>query len=238
MEPARGTEEYDALTEFCRRNGLAFKKPWLLRRAITHRSYVNEHTAALEDNERLEFLGDAVLDFLVGLWLYHRFPESAEGNLTRLRSALVGNLQLADFSRQIGLGEMMLLGRGEDEGGGRTRSALLGSAFEALVGAIYLDGELPAVQAFMAPLLEQAVEQILAAHRDQDAKSRLQEWSQGQGLGAPEYRTVDSRGPDHAKVFTVEVLISGKVYGVGEGYSKQTAAKAAARQALIALGQD
>jgi ribonuclease III len=208
----------------------------LFGRAMTHRSYINEHPEALEDNERLEFLGDAVLDFLVGAWLYNRFPELAEGSRTRLRAALVGNEQLGEFARELGLGEVMHLGRGEDESGGRVRPALLGSTFEALIGALYLDQGMSAVQNFVGPLLEEATEQILEGRKDQDAKSMLQEWAQSQGFGTPYYQTLTATGPDHEKVFEVEVIIGGKSYGRGTGHSKQTAAKAAARNVIESLG--
>src|SRR5512136_1474202 len=120
--------------EFSQRMGVKFNNIGLLTRALTHRSYFNEHKDAIEDNERLEFLGDAVLDFMVAAWLYHRFPEMAEGQLTRLRAALVGNEQLAEFAQSINLGSAMRLGHGEAENGGRDRLHLLGSTFEALVG--------------------------------------------------------------------------------------------------------
>ncbi len=215
-----------------------FSDQCLFNRALTHRSYLNEHPEALEDNERLEFLGDAVLDFLVGAWLYNRFPEMKEGSLTRLRAALVGNEKLADFAREIGLGDIMLLGRGETEGGGRLRSALLGSTFEAVVGALYLDGGMEAVQRFVDPLLEASAHQIVEEHKDLDPKSVLQEWSQGQGLGTPFYQTIAATGPDHDKVFEVQVIIAGKVYGHGAGHSKAAAAKAAARDAIESLNLD
>lgn len=212
-----------------------FSNRSLLTRALTHRSYVNEHPEALEDNERLEFLGDAVLDFLVGAWLYNHFPEMAEGGLTRMRAALVGNEQLASFARQIRLGELMRLGRGEDDSGGRNRAALLGSTFEAVIGALYLDRGIPGVQQFLDPFLVSASEQILEGRKDQDPKSLLQEWAQSEGYGTPFYHTVLASGPDHDKVFDVEVIIHGKVYGHGSGHSKQAAAKAAARSVLASL---
>jgi ribonuclease III len=210
----------------------------LMTRALTHRSYLNEHPEALEDNERLEFLGDAVLDFLVGAWLYNRFPEMAEGSLTRLRAALVGNDQLARFSKVLGLGRVMLLGKGEDESGGRDRTALLGATFEALVGALYLDQGIPAVSKFAEPLLEAATEEILDGRNDLDPKSLLQEWAQSQGHGTPYYQTISASGPDHAKIYEVEVILQGKVYGRGSGHSKQAAAKAAARGVIASLGLD
>jgi len=218
------------------RLGLHFSDYLLLSRALTHRSYLNEHPEAIEDNERLEFLGDAVLDFLVGAWLYNRFPEMAEGQLTRLRSALVRTEQLAAFSLQIGLGKAMRLGRGEAESGGRQRLALLCATFEALIGALYLDEGIAAVETFIEPLLESVADKFLASGKTQDPKSKLQEWVQSQGSHAPTYRTISSRGPDHAKVFEVEVLVDGRQVGHGSGHSKQAAAKEAALEAMALLG--
>ena len=222
--------------DFAQRIELRFNNQGLLTRALTHRSYLNEHKEAVEDNERLEFLGDAVLDFLVGAWLYHRFPEMAEGQLTRLRAALVGNQQLAEFANQLHLGAAMRLGHGEAENGGRDRKALLGSTFEALIGAIYLDQDIPVVLEFIDPMLEATVKQILISRKEHDPKSVLQEWSQSRGFGAPTYRTIGDSGPDHEKCFEVEVMIDGNVYGRGNGPSKQAAAKVAARIALDTLG--
>jgi ribonuclease-3 len=236
MEYPQGNLERESPQELAQRLSLDFNDYLLLSRALTHRSYLNEHPEALEDNERLEFLGDAVLDFLVGAWLYNRFPEMAEGALTRLRSALVRTEQLADFARQLKLGDAMRLGRGEDESGGRERPALLCATYESLVGAYYLDKGILAVSEFVEPMLESVAEQLLNTGKTHDPKSRLQEWTQSKGEGAPIYRTVSAIGPDHAKVFEVEVLIHERVYGRGMGHSKQAAAKSAARQALEVLG--
>ncbi len=237
MHSSQGNlEERTTLQEMAQRLGLVFYDLHLFRRALIHRSYVNEHPEVLQDNERLEFLGDAVLDFLVGAWLYHHFPEMAEGALTRMRAALVGNEQLAVFSRQIGLGQFILLGRGEIDGGGRDRAPLLGSLFEALVGALYLDQGIPAVEQFIHPLLDTASKLILMEQKDQDPKSIFQEWVQSQKLGTPQYRTISSEGPDHEKIFTIEVFVNGQVYGIGHGSSKRIAAKEAARAALGTVG--
>ena len=239
VEDTQGSRErtasVDKTLDFARRLGLPFSDILLLNRALTHRSYLNEHPEAVEDNERLEFLGDAVLDFLVGAWLYNHFPEMSEGELTRMRSALVRTDMLGEFAREIGMGEVMHLGRGEDEGGGRERAAILCGMFEALVGALYLESGLDAVRIFIEPMLEEATSLILAAHNDHDAKSRFQEWAQSQGLGTPIYRTIASYGPDHAKTFEVEVMVDGQPYGRGVGKSKQAAAKSAAGSALQAL---
>lgn len=218
------------------RLGLEFNDPLLLLRSLTHRSYLNEHPEALEDNERLEFLGDAVLDFVVGAWLYHHYPEMPEGDLTRMRSALVHTEQLADFARQINLGNAMRLGRGESQAGGRERSALLCDTFEAFIGAIYLDGGIEKVEKFLFPFLETAAEDILINRKNEDPKSLLQEWAQSQGFYAPQYVTRSEQGPDHSKQFEVAVIIGGEVYAEGVGPSKQAAAKNAARKALEKLG--
>lgn len=222
--------------DFAQRVGIKFNNLGLLTRALTHRSYFNEHRDAIEDNERLEFLGDAVLDFMVGAWLYHRFPEMAEGQLTRLRAALVGNEQLAQFAIGLNLGAAMRLGHGEAENGGRERLPLLGSTFEALIGAIYLDQDISKVWSFMDPILEPRVSEIIASQVEHHPKSILQEWSQSKAFGTPVYKIIGDSGPDHNKYFEVEVLIDGFVYGRGTGHSKQAATKDAAKQALEKLG--
>ncbi len=208
----------------------------LLQRALTHRSYLNEHPEhTLEDNERLEFLGDAVLDFIAGAWLYHRFPEMNEGQLTRLRAELVRTETLASFAQRFGLGETLLLGKGEDESGGRTRRKNLCGAFEALVGALFLDQGMEAARHFAEPQFTPALEEIMRRSSDKDAKSLFQEWGQATLGLTPIYRTVSTEGPDHAREFTVEVLVGSNVVGRGTGHSKQIAAQAAARHALDAI---
>jgi ribonuclease-3 len=234
----QGDKQVESPLELAQRLNLDFSDVLLLSRSLTHRSYLNEHPEAIEDNERLEFLGDAVLDFLVGAWLYNRFPEMSEGELTRLRSALVRTEQLAAFGGQINLGDAMRLGRGEAESGGRQRQALLCATFEAFVGALYLDAGIDTVTDFIKPFLESIADQILASGKFHDPKSRLQEWVQAQGQVAPTYKTISSRGPDHAKIFDVEVFINDRKYGHGTGRSKQAAAKAAATEALSSLGVD
>lgn len=222
----------EALEEFTGRLGFQFSNPMLLSRALTHSSYMNEHPEALEDNERLEFLGDAILDFVVGAWLFHRFPEMNEGDLTRMRAALVKTEQLAEFGRDINIGAALRLGRGEEETGGRTRDAMLCAAFEALVGAQYLDSGVPAVERFISPILQNAVGYILSGRMDRDPKSMLQEWAQAQGFSAPDYHVVTESGPDHDKSFDVKVFIGDEEHGSGHGHSKQSAGKAAAIAAL------
>lgn len=226
--------DIESASDLRRRLNLPFSNLSLLTRALTHRSYVNENPKAPADNERLEFLGDAVLDFIVGAWAYNRFPEMPEGDLTKIRSAIVRNEQLANFSRRIELGRALRLGRGEASSGGNDRDLLLGSAFEALIGALFLEAGLGAVEAFVNPMLNDVQDYIL--DEIQDPKSRLQEWAQAEKMGTPHYVTISAKGPDHAKEFEVEVRIQGVTYGRGHGSSKGVAARIAAQTALEALG--
>lgn len=225
--------ETESAYELSHRLGLPFSDFSLLTRAVTHRSYVNEYES-VEDNERLEFLGDAVLDFIVGAWVYNRFPEMPEGHLTKIRSALVRNDQLAKYARKLHLGRALRLGRGEAASGGRNRDNLLGSAFEALIGALYLDTSIDVVRDFVKPILEEHGDSIL--EQIQDSKSLLQEWAQSQKLGAPHYRVISTVGPAHEVIFEVVVEIAGFERGGGAGSSKSAAEHAAAHAALKNLG--
>ena len=223
--------------ELMNRLHLYFNDELLLARAMTHRSYLNEHPEALEDNERLEFLGDAVLDFLVGEWLYNRFPEMEEGELTQMRSALVQTNQLAAFARLLRFENTIRLGKGETKSGGKLRNTLLCDVFEAFIGALFLDKGIEAVKDFMKPLLEVAIEEVIALHKNEDPKSQLQEWAQANGYATPKYLTKKVHGPDHAKVFEIEVRVNSKVMGEGIGKSKQSAEKSAAQKALEKITQ-
>jgi ribonuclease-3 len=226
-------ERTDNLETLQQTLGHRFRKQIHLRRAITHPSYINEHPEEKTcDNQRLEFLGDATLDFVIGDWVFHKYPDFDEGRMTRLRAALVRTETLAQFAKEVGIGEALRLGRGEEEAGGRERNANLCDAFEAVVGALYLDGGLEAVEAFVKPLIGPAAETTLASNADQDAKSRLQEWSQAEMGVTPRYHIAAERGPDHAKVFEAEVLLRKDVAGRGIGHSKQAAEQAAAQEAL------
>jgi ribonuclease III len=225
--PQRDIEPASSLNE---RLGLSFSSLHLLVRALTHSSYINEHPEATEDNERLEFLGDAVLDFIVGEWVYQRFPEMPEGDLTKLRSFLVRNERLAEFSRQLDLGAALRLGRGENSSGGHRRSSMLGSVFEAVIGAIYLDAGLEKVRAFMKPILDGAVPAVLDELHD--PKSALLERAQALRMGMPHYRVVGISGPDHARTYDMEVVIQDVVRGRGTGSNKSAAQSEAARDAL------
>ncbi|GAB4506514.1 MAG: ribonuclease III [Anaerolineales bacterium] len=213
-----------------------FRDPALLQQALTHSSYVNENRdTMLADNERLEYLGDAVLDFMVADWLFREYPDLAEGEMTNLRARLVREDTLARLARGIHLGEHLLLGKGEAESGGRSRPHNLCAAFEALVGAVYLDADLDVVRAIFKPILAPELERALHDQSARDPKSLLQEWVQARYHLTPTYETVSEEGPDHAKVFTVQVVLNDRVLGVGTGASKQAAAQQAASAALRRL---
>ncbi len=213
--------------------GVEFGDFSLLSRALTHRSYLNENAGSiLEDNERLEFLGDAVIDFIVAGYLYHRFPEMDEGELTALRAALVRAETLAQFARELDLGRFLRLGYGEEESGGRERIPLLCATFEAVVGAVYLDRGVDAARPLIESYIRPMLEQIQAGALHKDAKSEFQVWAQARFNVTPHYRVIDSEGPDHARTFTVRVLVGEESWGEGRGRSKQTAAQAAAAEAM------
>jgi len=216
--------------------GYRFHDLSLLLRALTHPSYVNEHPEdETGDNQRLEFLGDAVLDFVAGAWVYRHYPDFDEGRMTRLRACLVRTETLARLAALVGIGQALRLGHGEEEAGGRERDANLCDAFEAVTGALYLDGGLGAVESFVEPLIGPVARATLTAEADLDAKSRLQEWSQAELGITPRYRIVAEDGPDHAKTFVAEVLLGKEVTGHGSGRSKQAAEQAAAEAAWESL---
>ena len=218
--------------------GVRFDDPTLLQSALTHRSYVHEHyQSSLQPNERLEFLGDSVLNLVTAEYLYHAFPHYGEGQLTALRAALVRTSTLAGLARSINLGTYLKLGKGEEHSGGRHRDNLLADAFEAVVAAVYLQAGMEAVRSFLSPLLEAQSTHMIEQQLLLDDKSRLQERVQAQYNITPRYRTLHVEGPDHNRVFTIEVYAGGEKLGVGIGNSKQAAAQEAARAALEYLDQ-
>ncbi len=219
--------------------GVPFHDVTLLQSAFVHRSFLHEHPEripGLTSNERLEFLGDAVLSFITAAWLYERFPSYTEGELTALRAALVKTSTLAAFARSLDLGQYIRMSRGEDTPVARNRAALLADVFEAVLGAIYLDQGLDAARAFVMPFLERQLDVALSG-RDADYRTRLQEMTQARFNQTPAYRTVGVSGPDHQREFRLEVLLGDQVLGAGCGSSKQAAAQAAAKSALERLEQ-
>ena len=219
--------------------GLRFNDDALLQRAFVHRSYLHEADEAtdLQDNQRLEFLGDAVLSFIVSELLFRLYPERREGELTNLRSALVKRETLSRFAKELRLGEYLLLGRGEEENGGRSRHTTLCDTYEAFLGALYLDQGTAALRNFLEPRLLAEIERLAPQALAKDCKSRLQEWVQAAMGQTPRYRTVRTEGPDHARLFVRQVTIGKQPYGVGRGQSKQEAEQDAAAMALDRLGQ-
>lgn len=216
-----------------------FKNPQLLITALSHRSSLNEKsqsgTTATQSNERLEFLGDAVLELAATLYLYENYPGEDEGKLTAYRSALVRTETLAKLAKELQLNDAMFLSKGEERGGGRDNKSLLADLMEAVIGAMYLDQGFAAVQDFLAKYLFPKFDEILESKSYKDQKSLLQEEVQARALSTPVYRVVQAIGPDHHKEFTVEVLVDGEIWGVGTGHSKQIAQQAAASTALQKL---
>ena len=213
-----------------------FRDPQLLNQAVTHRSYAYEHPEEGEHNERLEFLGDAVLNFISGEFLFKQYPHKPEGELTALRSALVDESQLANFARKIKLGQHLKLGKGAENQNMRDNPNLLSCTFEAVVGAYFLDqeSEVDEVWDWVVPFFEAVVETRV---KDPMAnpKSQLQEWAQRQFQTIPTYRITGESGPDHDKQFTAEVWVCNRKLGKGQGKRKQDAEKSAAHQALSQL---
>lgn len=211
---------------------VSFKNDALLTKALTHRSFVNEVEGHVPDNERLEFLGDAVIGFITAEMLYNLYPDEPEGWLTQLRSALVRTESLAILAEECQLGDFLRMGRGEVNSGGRTRTTNLCRGFEAVMGALYMDQGIEAVKAFVLPRLQNLLKYILDNKLHLDARSMLQERSQADMRVTPVYRVVDTDGPEHEKEFIVEALVAGIVVGRGSGASKRGAAQSAARDAL------
>ena len=215
--------------------GVNFRRPALLRQAFIHRSYLNENPPdGLESNERLEFFGDAVLSYVVADRLFRDCPTCQEGELTEWRGYLVRRNSLANFARQLGLGDYMLLGRGEEQAGGRERALNLASLFEAVVGAITIDRGLTVAKRFIFKAIGPEID-LRGRPTPIDPKSQLQEIVQARWQRAPSYRTVHEEGPEHRKIFTVEVSAQGQMLGSGVGHSKQEAERQAARNAVVDL---
>ncbi len=223
------------MNELCSKLGYTFKDINLLKNALTHSSYANETRALNSSNERLEFLGDSVLSIIVSDYLYKTFKNLPEGELTKLRASLVCEKSLCGFSKQLGLGDYLLLGKGEQQNGGNNRPSILADAFEAVLAAMYLDGGMDVakkhVMRFILDELKHTDDEVF-----KDYKTYLQEVIQKNPEEQLAYVLTDQQGPDHDKVFTVEVHLNSNVIGVGEGKSKKAAEQAAAKQALRLMG--
>ncbi len=217
--------------------GYTFRDETLLETALTHSSYANEGHRQLRNNERLEFLGDSVLGFITAGYLFSR-EDGQEGELTRLRASLVCEKALSAYAKKLGLGEHLLLGKGERRGGGAERPSILADAFEAVIAAVYLDGGLAVAEAFILPFLEAELAQRKSRPQFRDYKTALQEIVQQNPEERLEYEVKGESGPDHNKRFVVEVHLNSNVIGTGHGRSKKEAEQQAAREALRLMGYD
>jgi ribonuclease-3 len=224
------------MKEHAAKLGLSFNNYAILEEALTHRSYLNEHKDARAHNERLEFLGDAVLELAVTRFLFEKYPNKPEGDLTAFRAALVNTVSLAETAEAIGLNDMLLLSKGESRDTGRARQIILANAFEALLGAIYLDQGYDAAEQFIGKHLYPKIDDVVKTRAWQDAKSHFQELAQEKKGVTPAYRTITEQGPDHDKLFTVGVFVGSEEIARGEGKSKQEAEQAAAQAAIDKTG--
>ena len=222
-------EQLDSLQD---RIKFKFSDIKLLNKALTHSSYANENSEPIKHNERLEFLGDSVLDILVSDYLVNRYSEFAEGTLSKIRAAVVNETCLARLAKNIKLGNYLLLGRGEDLSGGREKASILADTFEALAGAVYCDGKFDAASNTFLPLLIEEITKTAQSWSFRDFKSDLQEYTQNKLVCIPSYKVVREMGPDHAKKFEVVVIIKNEVEGKGLGRSKKEAEQAAAKMAM------
>ena len=209
--------------------GYTFGDTKILTLALTHSSYTNENRQ--QCNERLEFLGDSVLNFIAADYLFSTYPDTDEGTLTKIRSSSVCRESLSDFAKSIGLGDFLILGKGEELGGGRSNPSILENACEALIAAIYIDGGLDEARKFILP----AIKKTVAEHRITDFKSRLQEFTQSAKEGILSYKVTGETGPSHQKKFTVEASLNGNTIGRGTGTTKKEAEQNAAKEALTVL---
>jgi len=222
---------------FAKQLGVSFTNLNLLIEALTHRSYLNEHREYTGNhNERLEFLGDAVLELATTDFLFKKFPAKPEGDLTSYRAALVNTVSLSESAQTLGINEYLLLSKGEAKDTGRAREVILADAFEAIIGSIYLDSGYANAEAFIARNLYHKIDGVISKRSYQDAKSRFQEASQEKRGTTPRYETLSEEGPDHAKLFTVGVFIDTEEIARGEGQSKQEAEQTAAEAGLIKMG--
>ena len=228
---------HQAVEAFERHVGYRFADPQLICWALTHRSYLNSNGGDLPgSNERLEFLGDSVLELVVNEFLYNRYPDLQEGELTKMKSLLVSRGVLAEQAKTLNLGRFLLLSEAERESGGSFRASILADGFEAVIGGVYLDGGLDAARRFVADHLLRDVDTILGNRSNVNYKSVLQEIIQERSKTYPRYRIVSQTGPDHRKVFTVEVTVKGDQLGLGKGTNKKRAEQAAAQNGLERLG--
>ena len=220
------------------RMGYSFKDESLLRHALSHSSYANEHRNEVPgSNERLEFLGDSVLGLITAEYLYSHYRNLPEGHLTKMRAALVCESSLFEFSKELELGSFLLLGHGEERSGSRNRPSIVSDAFEAVLAAVYLDGGFETAKRYVLPFIQKAADKLSEGHQDRDYKTALQEIAQQNPGELIHYELVGSSGPDHAKIFEVHCYLNSNLLGKGKGRSKKEAEQMAAKEALKLMGE-
>ena len=233
---SQGSERRKELAKVQRELRVKFRRTDLLEEALSHSSFVNELTdEKLPHNEKLEFLGDAVLELIVSHELYTDYPEYCEGELTKLRAAIVRKTTLAKVAKQIDIGPYIRLGKGEEQGGGRKRNALLADAMEAIIGALFLDGGLDKARKFILDHFADEIERLDHDHHKMDYKSILQEITQSRFQTLPRYAVISETGPPHDRIYEISLTIAKEPYGIGKGRNKKDAQQKAARAALIKL---
>jgi len=228
-------ERLDQLHLLEKKLGYVFKDIKLLNKSLTHKSYANETGGGLKNNERFEFLGDSVIDLLVSEHMVRKYPQYAEGLLSKIRAAVVNEICLAEIAGSMGLGQYLLLGNGEDLSGGRQKKSILANAFEAVAGGIFCDGGLESAARVFLPCLENKITAYAGTGQFKDFKSELQEFTQVSRGCIPVYNIIRESGPDHEKLFEMEVMVQGECMGGGKGRTKKEAERMAAKAALEKL---
>jgi ribonuclease-3 len=231
-------ERKKLLKQFEKDSGVRFKNELLLNLAFSHRSYSNENSDHKENNERLEFLGDSVLGLVVSSYLYHILSDKSEGDLAKIKSFVVSEDILSVVAKKLGIDQLLLVGKGEENSGGRTKKALLADAMEAVLGAYYLDAGFADCQKFILDLLVPEINNVLEDRHKKDYKTLLQEFVQKAHKSYPKYILVNKTGPDHDKTFFMEVQVNGKTWGTGSGKNKKEAEQQAAGVAYQAMAQN
>ena len=235
IAPTLTSQRKKELLQFEKLSGIRFRRSELLNLAFCHRSYANEQSNAIGNNEKLEFLGDSILGLVIAEYLYTSLPDKNEGDLAKIKSFVVSEHSLSDVAKKLSIDTFLLLGKGEDYSGGREKKTLLADAFEAVLGAIYLEAGLKGAKRFIMRFLQPEIKKVLEDKHHKDYKTLLQEHVQKIYKAYPKYQLIKKTGPDHAKIFWMEVVVQGETYGPGEGKNKKEAEQKAARIAWEAL---
>jgi ribonuclease-3 len=235
IAPTLTSQRKKELLQFEKLSGIRFRRLELLNLAFCHRSYANEQSNTIGNNEKLEFLGDSILGLVIAEYLYTSLPDKNEGDLAKIKSFVVSEHSLSEVAKKLSIHTFLLLGKGEDYSGGREKKTLLADAFEAVLGAIYLEAGLKGAKRFIMRFLKPEINKVLEDKHHKDYKTLLQEHVQKIYKAYPKYQLIKKTGPDHAKIFWMEVVVQGKTYGPGEGKNKKEAEQKAAKLAWEAL---